>query len=295
MALFASILILFAGVISPLCIGAISSHPITITTWNLNWLYDEGRQGKGHSVIPPRTARDYQAIANIITEISPDVFAFQEVADNQSIEKVISLKDYHVEFSSRKDNDDVWPQFVGFAIRKGISYQRHPDLHQLDVWGNQYLRYGVDISLYQEGKPALRLLAVHLKSGCFSNRHRNKNCTVLKEQFEVIENWISKRQKHKQPFIILGDFNRRLANKGDKFWQKLTSGLTSVPTLVTKNRESQCRSQAYSKRKKQWEVRQYPGFIDHLIVDSQIQEKDNKVSFSEYLYRQSPVKTIYAQ
>ena len=128
-------------------------------------------------------------MANIISEISPDIFAFQEVASRQSVGKVVPLDKYQIELSGRKDknNDNIWPQFVGFAIRKGISYQRHPDLHQLDVWDNQYLRYGVDISLYQEGEPALRLLAVHLKSGCFSNRHRNKNCAVLAEQFEVLK------------------------------------------------------------------------------------------------------------
>ena len=273
---------------------AAASHAkaFTLTTWNLNWLTDHVPNEKSHTTIPLRTPRDYQAMAEIINDIAPDVLAFQEVANRQSIGKVISLDKYQIEFSSRKDknNDEIWPQFVGFAIRKGIAYHRHPDLHQLDVWDNQYLRYGVDISLFQQGKPALRLLAVHLKSGCYSNRHRNKSCTVLKEQFEVLENWITERQEQKQPYIILGDFNRRLAHKGDKLWQKLTSGRLPAPTLVTQGRDSHCRSQAYNKGKKQWEVRQYQGFIDHFIIDGRIQEKDTKVSFSEYLYTDQQLK-----
>ncbi|MDV5168134.1 endonuclease/exonuclease/phosphatase family protein [Photobacterium rosenbergii] len=283
------LLLLWMIITSGQVVAAVSpskAKSLTLTTWNLNWLTDQIPNEKSRPTIPLRSARDYQAMAAIINDISPDVFAFQEVANLQSIGKVISLDQYQIEFSSRKDkkNDEIWPQFVGFAIRKGIAYHRHPDLHQLDVWDNQYLRYGVDISLFQQGKPTLRILAVHLKSGCYSNRHRNKSCTVLKEQFEVLENWITKRQEQKQSFIILGDFNRRLASMGDKFWQKLTSALTPTPALITKDIESHCRSQAYNKRKKQWEVRQYPGFIDHFVIDRRKQEKDTEVSFSEYLY-----------
>ena len=268
------------------------SNSLTLTTWNLSWLAGDETNRHSQSTAPPRTSRDYLAMAAIIKTISPDVLAFQEVADHQAIGKVIPLNNYQIEFSSRKDkgNNDIWPQFVGFAIRNGIQYVRHPDLHQLDVWDNQYLRYGVDISLFQQGQPALRLLVVHLKSGCYSNRHRNKNCPVLAEQFEVLNGWISERQAHQQPFIIMGDFNRRLAEKGDTLWQQLTSGKLQVPRLSTQGRQSQCRSQAYNKRKKQWVIRQYPSFIDHFIIDGRIPKKDSQQSFSEYRYSDQQLK-----
>ncbi|MCQ1059326.1 endonuclease/exonuclease/phosphatase family protein [Photobacterium sp. ZSDE20] len=264
-----------------------------ITSWNLNWLSDAKPKVKRHSNIPTRRTSDYRAFANIINDISPDVLAFQEVANHQSIKKIISLDKYQVAFSSRQviSNDEIWSQFVGFAIRKGLNYHRHPDLHQLDIWNNQYLRYGVDVTLYQDGKQSLRLLNVHLKSGCYSNRHRNKSCTVLREQFKVLAQWMSQRQAEQQPFIILGDFNRRLAQKGDTYWQGLTSKVsTPAPILMTEGIKSQCRSQAYNKRKRRWEVRQYPGFIDHFIIDGRITEKDTEVSFSEYLFSGQQLK-----
>lgn len=269
------------------------SNSLTVTTWNFNWLSDDRPKGK-HSNIPIRASSDYLALANIISGISPDVLAFQEVANPQSIAKLISLEQYQLEFSSRKakSNREIWPQFVGFAIREGLNYQRHPDLHQLDIWDNQYLRYGVDISLYQDGKPALRLLAVHLKSGCYSNRHRNRHCTTLRKQIDVLAKWVSQRQAEQQPYIILGDFNRRLAQKEDKYWQELTSEVLPVPVLITEGLKSQCRSQAYNKRKQQWEVRQYPEFIDHFILDARIQEKDTQVSFYEHLYSDQQLKQI---
>lgn len=290
------LLLLWMIITSGQVIGAVSefkAKSLTLTTWNLNWLAEDKPRGKPRSSIPLRKPSDFQAMAEIINAISPDVVAFQEVANRQSISKVIPLSKYQIEFSNRKDtnNDEIWPQFVGFAIRKELAYQRHPDLHQLDIWGNQYLRYGIDISLYPDGKNELRLLAVHLKSGCYSNRHRNKNCTVLKKQFEVLKNWIAKRQEQQQSFIILGDFNRRLANKGDNFWKKLTAGLSPDPILATKGITSQCRSQVYNKRKRTWEVRQYPGFIDHFILDSRIHKNDiTEVNFSEYLYTEQQLK-----
>ncbi|MGR5066286.1 endonuclease/exonuclease/phosphatase family protein [Photobacterium sp. DNB22_13_2] len=269
-----------------------ASELLTITTWNLNWLSDELPKEKNHANIPTRTTSDYQALASIINDISPDVFAFQEVANHQSLGKIISLNKYQIELSSRQtiNNHEIWPQFIGFAIRKGIDYQRHPDLHQLDIWKNQYLRYGVDVSVYHNAKPSLRVLNVHLKSGCYNNRHRNKNCTVLLKQFKVLAKWISQRQAEKQPFVILGDFNRRLASKGDKHWQTLMTSVSSDPILMTKGIASQCSSQGYNRRKRQWEIRQYPEFIDHFIIDSRMTEKDNGVSFSEYLFSDQQLK-----
>ena len=174
------------------------SNSLTFTTWNLSWLAVDGTNRHSQSTAPPRTSRDYQAIAGIIKDISPDVLAFQEVASRQALAQILPRNSYQIEFSTRKDknNTEIWQLFVGFAIRNGIQYVRHHDLHQLDVWDNQYLRYGVDISLFQQEQPALRLLVVHLKSGCYSNRHRNKNCPVLAEQFEVLDGWISERQAH---------------------------------------------------------------------------------------------------
>ena len=56
-------------------------------------------------------------------------------------------------------------QRVGIVVRRGIHYTVNPDVTGLDVDRDRQLRSGVDITLQLQ--PPLRILAVHLKTGCF--------------------------------------------------------------------------------------------------------------------------------
>src|SRR5690606_26142656 len=110
--------------------------------------------------------------------LGADVIAIQEVQNQAAAERVFDPAIYDVVMSSRpastrsgacrgQPGQFIQNQAVGFAIRKGVSWRRNPDLSALGL-GNPDLRWGVDITVTR-GKP-LRLLAVHLKAGCNSGR-----------------------------------------------------------------------------------------------------------------------------
>jgi len=266
-------------------------NTLTIASWNLQWLSSDPIVIKNPP--PQRTHVDYQQLANIATQLDADILAFQEVADRQAISKVLTNDEYTFEFSHRQRESQYndkryaqpWPQFVGFAIREGISYVRNADLHQLDLRGNKSLRYGVDITLLNDGKPALRLLTVHLKSGCYSQQKSTKNraCRQLNRQFEVLEQWVDRRAAEPLPFMILGDFNRQLTLHNDKIWQQLDDGRPTGLSLyaATEGKKSQCRIKIHSKRRKHGQTRHYPNFIDHIVLDERAKRKMVNNSFRE--------------
>ncbi|MFN3667881.1 MAG: hypothetical protein ACK4VY_01080 [Brevundimonas sp.] len=104
-------------------------------------------------------------------------------------------------------------QRTGFAIRKGFPFDRLPDFTAIQA-GNRDLRSGVDLILRPHGGEPVRVLSVHLKSGC-SSGDRAEACAALFEQVPVLERWIDERADERIRFAVLGDFNRRLAMPTD--------------------------------------------------------------------------------
>ena len=75
---------------------------------------------------------------------------------------------------------------TAFAVRKGIVYRRNADYRALGR-GNPFQRWGADITVRQGGRE-LRLLSVHLISGCWGARQdtsgkRRRICITLRDQF----------------------------------------------------------------------------------------------------------------
>ena len=105
-------------------------------------------------------------------------------------------------------------QRVGFAVRRGIPARQNPDLRALDVhpYAKYPLRSGADITLTLPSGP-LRLLAVHLKTGCHYDplTSRRYACRTLREQVPPLQGWIARRRAERVPFIVLGDFNREMS------------------------------------------------------------------------------------
>ena len=221
-------------------------------------------------------------LASYANQLDADVIALQEVDGAEAAKRVFDPERYAFHFSSR---DHL--QRVGFAYRKGLTIKRHPDLVLLARVDSERLRYGVDMSVVDpKTGGSLRLLVVHLKSGCFSSPldgdekqplqiaplEDPKACRKLAMQVPVLERWIARRVEAKEAFVILGDFNRRL-NPGDDVWQRLVksnpeAGL-SGPTLRAKSR---C-----------WGGR-YPQFIDHFVLDARAAKHLSQNSFSQLTY-----------
>ena len=125
---------------------------------------------------------------------------------------------------------------TGFAVRRGIAYRRGADLAGL-ANGNPFQRWGTDIAVTEGGRE-LRLLSVHLKSGCWGSeqdrdRGREETCAVLRDQVSRLMDWADAQRAGGVAFVILGDFNRRLAVPGNWAWQMLSppSAPLHLPTL----------------------------------------------------------------
>ena len=107
-------------------------------------------------------------------------------------------------------------QRTGFAIRKGLAFERQPDFTEIQV-GNPDLRSGVDLLVRPARGAPVPVLSVHLKAGCTSG-DRNEACPVLFQQVPALERWIDSRAAEGVRFAVLGDFNRRLVMPGDAVW-----------------------------------------------------------------------------
>jgi endonuclease/exonuclease/phosphatase family metal-dependent hydrolase len=113
-------------------------------------------------------------------------------------------------------------QAVGFAIKKGIAFERHADLTSL-MLDNPQLRSGIDITIKPRGRAKIRLLGIHLKSGCFAGSDA-KACPTLLQQVPALEAWIDAAARAPTRFAVLGDWNRRLSGPGDQVWRDLDDG-----------------------------------------------------------------------
>ncbi|HEU4578355.1 MAG TPA: endonuclease/exonuclease/phosphatase family protein [Polyangiaceae bacterium] len=240
---------------------AAAPRSLTIASWNLDWLNRRAQRGPVR-----RGPADYQRLQRYAQRLRADVIAVQEVDGAEALQQVFAPDEYEYHVTSQRD-----VQRVGFAYRKGLLVERHPDLTALDVGG---LRVGADLTVHVNGE-ALRLLAVHLKSGCFAAPLSSPRaaCVKLQAQLPVLERWIDDRARAGEAFLVLGDFNRRL-NARDPFYAELDDGEppNADLSLLGEGHASRC-----------WGGK-YPEFIDHLLLSRDAAAWLQPNSFAELGY-----------
>lgn len=248
---------------------------LRIATWNMEHLAEKNASG-----CRPREDADYAKLRSYASALDADVIAFQEVESLAAARRVFDPAQYDIIMETRTGTPDSTPpcndkpglflnrQAVGFAIRKGLSVEHHPDLTVLQV-GDPNLRSAVDITLKDPAGSPIRLLAVHLKSGCAADLDRPA-CPVLQKQARMLEGWIDQRAKEDTRFAILGDFNRRLALPGDAIWSELDRppGATDL-AIAAGDTRPRCDPK-------------YTSFIDQIVIDPRI--AGDRFSFAELPY-----------
>ena len=222
----------------------------------------------------PRGALHYEALGRYVERLDADIVALQEVDGAQGAARIFPSS-YAFHFSSR---DHL--QRVGFAYKKEWTIERHPDLVWLARVDSERLRYGVDMTVRDPSDPSksIRLLVVHLKSGCFSSPlffpfeherssgERLEDCARLASQVPVLQRWIRRRTREGVPFAILGDFNRRL-KEDEMVWTALrTPEEREGGGEEVDSRRVDLLAPTLSLRSRCNEGR-YPDFIDHIILD----------------------------
>ena len=220
---------------------------LKLTTWNLEWLTDR-RAGDPElpADVHPKQPEDIELLRRYATELDADVIAIQEV-DGPGIAARVFLPD---KYSIHLSHDHI-VQRVGIAVRRGVRYSVNPDVTGFEVDAGHRLRSGADITLRLESAP-LRILAVHLKTGCFDQRLNGatrRTCTELRQQMPPLLDWISARRAEGVAFAILGDFNRHMDGR-DQFWSALRQA--APLTRATEGHASPC-----------WGGE---AFIDHVIL-----------------------------
>jgi 5'-nucleotidase (lipoprotein e(P4) family) len=253
-----------------------SGAPIRVATWNMNNL---------HSVIgeplrsraPARSAEDYATLRKYADRLGADIIALQEVNGPDAAALVFPRETYELYMSGRFHEDQRTGResdriYTGFAVRKGV-FDRvvtsdYEDL-SVTVPGTtpRPTRWGVDL-LVERGGRQLRLLSVHLKSGCSARsltRPQSDACRALALQREPLEAWIDARTTEGVPFLVLGDFNRAFDVHGerDHLWQEIDDAdpppldLVRLPT----GRTSQC-----------WQgtSNYHENPIDFIVLDEQV-------------------------
>ena len=247
-----------------------------VATWNLEHLADENEEG-----CVGRADADYTGLAERIDALEADVIAFQEAENTAAAERVFDPERWNVEVSSRPSTGTGPPcrghpearlrhLATGVAVRRGLEYRRNTDFSAV-AGGNRFLRWGTDLAVLRAGRE-LRVLSIHLKSGCWSSREdgnssRESDCETLREQMEALTDWMTVRREQDDAFVISGDFNRRLAVPGDWAWALLRDDAPAL-SLPTAGRISRCDER-------------YPEFIDHLVFDADSGVSTVPASFGE--------------
>jgi endonuclease/exonuclease/phosphatase family metal-dependent hydrolase len=149
-----------------------------------------------------RSEDDFTRLAGYARELNADVIAIQEVDGFQPASKLFPRDQYSIHMT----HDHVI-QRVGIVVRRGLKYDINPDVTALE---EKHLRSGADITLHL-GSTDLRILAVHLKTGCRNqslDNTGNRACLELRDQIPALQDWIAARQAEHAAFLVLGDFNR---------------------------------------------------------------------------------------
>jgi len=129
-------------------------------------------------------------------------------------------------------------QYVAVAVRKasGVSIQSIADVPDISVPFDdkddtgavvvRNVRWGLEV-VVAKGDKTLRILGVHLKTGCFTgplfrdlwdgppfqfqhDDHADNPCKTLARQMRPLRTWIARAAQQGTPFVIVGDFNRQI-------------------------------------------------------------------------------------
>ncbi len=265
------------GVLTIVCSTLWSAEPLVIATWNMEHLNEANDIG-----CVPRTNDDYEYVARRIHELKADVVAIQEIESAAAAYRVFPKADWNVIMSDRPNNrgSDRGPicrgmqdkrlrhQATGIAVRRDVHHQAHASFANLA--GNKpNQRWGTDVTIKTE-KGAFRVLSVHLASGCWGQRedqnvNRSNICSTLQTQVAHLVDWIHARNKASEAFVVLGDFNRRLAVAGDWAAEELLAPALAT-TLVTATLR-------VDTEKVDWCDARYPDLIDHILVSNTLSNR----------------------
>jgi len=101
----------------------------------------------------------------------------------------------------------------------------------------------------------------------------SKACKLLAKQLPVLQRWIDDRASEPLPFLVMGDFNRRL-KPNDPFWQEIDD--SNPPNADLENFTTGHRPKCHEG--------QFAEFIDHFVTDRRAKNLVVPNSFRQIVY-----------
>jgi poly(3-hydroxybutyrate) depolymerase/endonuclease/exonuclease/phosphatase family metal-dependent hydrolase len=264
--------------------GTAAAAETRIASWNLNNLHHELGEPLRERA-PVRDVIDIESLRKYRDRADADIYALQEVNGPRAARLVFPADEWDVFFSGRYADDLVAGRqsdriYTGFAVRRGaFDAVSKRDVAELSVRheDGRPTRWGTEILVEKDGQ-LLRLMSVHLKSGYHGGSLEpasRPDCVTLAAQRAPLEAWIDAAAEAQVPFVILGDWNRRIDVHGqnDHIWGEIDDG--DPPGLdlwrLPFNRESTCNA----------------GFsqpIDFLVFDDRAWRLVDAASYEEVVY-----------
>jgi endonuclease/exonuclease/phosphatase family metal-dependent hydrolase len=266
---------------------------LKLATWNLEWFMkpetlraltpaciprDASRDGARRAVPCDvahelqRGSQDIRALRAHARRLDADIVALQEVDGGDAARLIFPGYDFC--FSSR-----VHVQNNGFAIRHGLPHACAPDITALS--NSDDVRRGVELRVFPDTPREMRLLSVHLKSGCARDAidSTRANCVALRAQIPALEQWIDAQAVAGKPFAVLGDFNRDLRQEmpGAGLWADLDDGDPAASDLV-----NTAEGQSFQNCMPQ---QSFSGYIDYIVLGRAMARGLVPQSFGRALYR----------
>jgi endonuclease/exonuclease/phosphatase family metal-dependent hydrolase len=276
------------------------ARDLKLATWNLEWLMEprelrrlrlscvpnnELPRGPGRTLpcdvanSKERSRADFSALARYARQLNADVVALQEV-DGPVVARRL-FADHNFCFSTRQH-----VQNLGFAIRRGLKYRCENDLRALSL--GDTVRRGALLTLWPGEPNELRLLAVHLKSGCGRRPldTGKTECAVLARQVPILETWIDAQAAAGLPFAVLGDFNRDLtrdpgparteAGALRSLWAEIDDADPPAADLTLAANYGAFRNCSVAQN--------FSGFIDHIVLSRDLKPLVVPGSFGRITY-----------
>ncbi|GEM17360.1 exonuclease/endonuclease/phosphatase family protein [Gluconobacter oxydans] len=240
---------MLAGLFLAGSMGPVSAHTLKLSTWNMDWLT---LRPSGDPALPEDVPggehRDFAKLAAYARYLDSDVVAFEETDGPLAASRVFSSTTYQIILTP-----DPVVQRVGVAVRRDLRVTVNDELSALNVAdpdAPHQLRGGLDVTI-SDGHASLRLLVVHLKTGCWDQplNQRQHSCPTLYQQVRIMQDWMLERQDEGEAYAVLGDFNRRLTLH-DPLMQQIEA--ETPVTLTTAGKASPCWGGEY--------------FIDHILL-----------------------------
>jgi endonuclease/exonuclease/phosphatase family metal-dependent hydrolase len=261
-----------------------ASAEIRVARWNLNNLHHQLDEPLRPGA-PTRTGADIDILRKYRDRADADIFALQEVNGPRAAQLVFPADQWDLLFSGRYADDLITGResdriYTGFAVRRGVfdavSKRDIPELSVRHTDGRP-TRWGTEI-LVEKGGNLLRLMSVHLKSGCHGGTLEpatSPDCITLAAQRAPLESWTDAAAIAQVPFVIVGDWNRRIDvhGQGDHVWGEIDDA--DPPGLdlwrLPFNRDSSCNA-GFTKP------------IDFLVFDARAWALVDEASFTEITY-----------